>query len=66
MILWFIIEKSCEFAKSNLKKGGCLYFEINQYLSEETNALLANDFSEVELHKDMFGNDRMLKGKLKN
>ena len=58
--------KISEFAKSNLKKGGCLYFELNQYLSEETNALLANDFSEVELHKDMFGNDRMLKGKLKN
>ena len=58
--------KISEFAKSNLKKGGCLYFELNQYLSEETKALLANDFSEVELHNDMFGNDRMLKGTLKN
>lgn len=56
--------KISEFAKSNLKKGGCLYFEINQYLGEETKALLENDFYEVELHKDMFGNDRMLKGKL--
>ena len=58
--------KISEFAKSNLKKGGCLYFEINQYLGEETKALLENDFYDVELHKDMFGNDRMLKGKLKN
>ena len=58
--------KICEFAKSNLKKEGCLYFEINQYLGEETKALLENDFSDLELHKDMFGNDRMLKGKLKN
>ena len=56
--------KISEFAKSNLKKEGCLYFEINQYLGAETKALLANDFYEVELHKDMFGNDRMLKGKL--
>ena len=58
--------KISELAKSNLKKEGCLYFEINQYLGEETKALLENDFYEVELHKDMFGNDRMLKGKLKN
>ncbi len=56
--------KISEFAKSNLKKEGCLYFEINQYLGAETKALLVNDFYEVELHKDMFGNDRMLKGKL--
>ncbi len=56
--------KISEFAKSNLKKEGCLYFEINQYLGAETKALLANYFYEVELHKDMFGNDRMLKGKL--
>jgi len=58
--------KISEFAKSNLKKDGCLYFEINQYLGAETKALLENDFYEVELHKDMFSNDRMLKGKLKN
>ena len=58
--------KISEFAKSNLKKGGCLYFEINQYLGKKTKALLENDFYEVELHKDMFGNDRMLKCKLKN
>ncbi len=56
--------KISEFAKSYLKKEGCLYFEINQYLGAETKALLANYFYEVELHKDMFGNDRMLKGKL--
>jgi hypothetical protein len=29
-------------------------------------ALIERDFYEVELQKDMFGNDRMLKGKLKN
>lgn len=51
-----------QFAKKHLKKKGSLYFEINQYLGDETQALLnAHDFSEIELRKDMFGNDRMLK-----
>ncbi|MEO2053219.1 MAG: peptide chain release factor N(5)-glutamine methyltransferase [Allomuricauda sp.] len=51
-----------QFAKKHLKKKGSLYFEINQYLRAETKALLnAHDFSEIELRKDMFGNDRMLK-----
>ncbi|MBT8298300.1 MAG: peptide chain release factor N(5)-glutamine methyltransferase [Maribacter sp.] len=58
-------QKIVEFAKSNLKKGGWLYFEINQYLGSQTKELLAEDFCEVELRKDMFGNDRLLKGKLK-
>ena len=51
-----------ELAKKNLKSGGRLYLEINQYLGKETKALLENGFIEVELRKDMFGNDRMLKG----
>ncbi|MRX66024.1 peptide chain release factor N(5)-glutamine methyltransferase [Maribacter luteus] len=53
-----------DFAKSNLNKGGSLYFEINQYLGEETKALLENGFSNIELRKDIFGNDRMVKGKI--
>ncbi|WP_291864272.1 peptide chain release factor N(5)-glutamine methyltransferase [Maribacter sp.] len=55
-------EKISVFAKENLKKDGALYFEINQYLGKETKQLLENEnFSEIELRKDMFGNDRMLK-----
>ncbi len=54
-----------QFSKANLKKKGSLYLEINQYLGEETKALLkAHNFSEIELRKDLFGNDRMLKGKI--
>nr|WP_297788168.1 peptide chain release factor N(5)-glutamine methyltransferase [uncultured Allomuricauda sp.] len=50
------------FAENHLSKKGKLYFEINQYLGEETKALFdARNFSEIELRKDMFGNDRMLK-----
>lgn len=51
------------FANTNLMDKGKLYFEINQYLANETKALLVdNDFEQVELRKDIFGNFRMLKG----
>ncbi len=52
----------CEFTVHNLKPNGQLYFEINQYLGGELKQLLAKfDFKSVELRKDLFGNDRMLK-----
>lgn len=45
-----------------LKVGGALYFEINQYLAEETKECVHNHgFVDVELKKDIFGNYRMLK-----
>ncbi len=51
-----------EFAKNQLVAGGTLYLEINQYLGKETRALLeAHNFLDIELRKDLFGNDRMLK-----
>ena len=56
-------KKIAFFALSHLKKNGILFFEINQYLGEEMKQLLeANNFSEIELRRDIFGNDRMLKG----
>ncbi|WP_343067623.1 peptide chain release factor N(5)-glutamine methyltransferase [Winogradskyella flava] len=52
-----------EFAVKNLKQKGALYFEINQYLGEETKHLLLElDFDDVELRKDLNDNNRMLKG----
>ncbi|MCK0147741.1 peptide chain release factor N(5)-glutamine methyltransferase [Arenibacter sp. F26102] len=58
-------KKIVQFAEGHLKKKGVLYFEINQYLGEETKELLGNGkFSEIEIRKDMFGNARMLKGML--
>lgn len=52
-----------QFAHENLIKGGSLYFEINQYLGKETKQLLVStNFSDIELRRDIFGNDRMLKG----
>nr|WP_288933417.1 peptide chain release factor N(5)-glutamine methyltransferase [uncultured Allomuricauda sp.] len=54
-----------DFSENNLDENGSLYFEINQYLGEETKALFnTRNFSEIELRKDIFGNDRMLKGKI--
>lgn len=53
------------FAVKHLNENGKLYFEINQYLGFETQELLENqDFVTIELRKDMFGNDRMLRGQL--
>ena len=50
-----------ELAQKNLSKQGKLYFEINQYLGKETVELLENlGFSDVELKKDIYGNDRMI------
>ncbi len=50
------------FAYRSLTKNGSLYLEINQYLGAETQSLLkAHNFSEIELRKDIFGNDRMIK-----
>jgi len=58
-------KKIVEFALDHLKVKGFLFFEINQYLGDETKELLENEnFSEIELRKDMFGNDRMLKAVL--
>ena len=54
--------KITEFAVENLMKNGVLYFEINQYLGQETIDLVKSyGFTSVELRKDLSGNDRMLK-----
>lgn len=52
-----------DFAVDKLKSNGSLYFEINQYLGQETKQLLVNaEFKDFQLRKDLNGNDRMLKG----
>lgn len=54
--------KIAELAIKHLKPGGMLFFEINQYLGKETVELLLNlGFKSIELRKDMYGNDRMVK-----
>lgn len=55
-------DKISSLANSHLTQSGALYLEINQYLGKDTVALLErNGFSQIELRKDLFGNDRMIK-----
>ncbi|PKP15856.1 MAG: peptide chain release factor N(5)-glutamine methyltransferase [Bacteroidetes bacterium HGW-Bacteroidetes-23] len=59
--------KIAELAQKNLKPNGLLFFEINQYLGKETVELLQNlGFKSIELRKDIYGNDRMIKAQLIN
>ena len=49
-------------SKQALKKQGLLYFEINEYLGEETKALFSSDdFENVQLKTDVFGKNRMMR-----
>jgi release factor glutamine methyltransferase len=55
--------KIAELAQKNLSQKGQLYFEINQYLGKEMIVLLEEmNFESIELRKDIYGNDRMMKG----
>jgi release factor glutamine methyltransferase len=59
-------EAIAKFAKKNLRAEGKLFFEINQYLSNQISQLLKkNGFTKIELRKDLFGNDRMIKATIK-
>jgi len=54
--------KIANLAKNHLSKNGSIYFEINQYLGKETVELLkSKGFSTIEIKKDVFGVDRMIK-----
>ncbi|MFY8066278.1 MAG: peptide chain release factor N(5)-glutamine methyltransferase [Flavobacterium sp.] len=55
--------KIAELANKNLNPNGKLYFEINQYLGNETVELVKSfGFKNVKLIKDIYGNDRMIEG----
>ncbi|MCF6167821.1 peptide chain release factor N(5)-glutamine methyltransferase [Lutibacter sp.] len=55
-------DKIADFALTNLKQNGSLYFEINQYLGNQTLDLLkSKGFQNIKLKKDIFGVNRMLK-----
>lgn len=48
-------------AKGNFTGNGKLYFEINQYLGNETSEMLEQmGYKQVTLKQDIYGNDRMI------
>ena len=54
-------KKIAELAQKNLSENGQLYFEINQYLGKEMIDLLEKmNFKNIQLRKDIYGNDRMI------
>ena len=54
--------KIAELAQKNLSNSGQLYFEINQYLGKEMIDLLEGmNFKHIELRKDIYGNERMMR-----
>jgi release factor glutamine methyltransferase len=58
-------EKIADLSKQNLTKDGLLFFEINQYLGQETlKILIEKGFKNIELRKDVFGNERMIKANI--
>jgi len=59
-------DKIADFFKKHLSENGILFFEINQYLGKETITMLKQKgFQNIELRKDLFKNDRMIKAVLK-
>jgi release factor glutamine methyltransferase len=58
-------KKIAELAQKNGSENSQLYFEINQYLGKEMIDLLEKmNFKNIELRKDIYGNDRMIKGEM--
>ena len=56
--------KITQLASKSLSEGGQLYFEINQYLGQRMFDLLTDyKFRDIELRKDIYGNDRMIFGR---
>lgn len=52
---------------AHLRPGGFIYFEINQYLANETmNLLQKKGYQDVQIYKDINGSDRMIKAQKKN
>lgn len=53
-----------EMSKRNLTSQGLIYFEINEYLAEETKSLFSSTFFQaVQLKRDIFSKYRMLRAR---
>lgn len=56
-------EKIAEDCKNNLAENGLVFLEINQKLGKETLALFTDILKQVELVKDLSGNERIVWGR---
>ena len=55
-------KKIAKVAQQSLAQNGELFFEINQYLGQEMIEMLEKmNFRAIELRKDIYGNDRMIR-----
>ena len=58
--------KIIQLARIALNESGLLYFEINEYLSDQIVTMLQeNEFKNIEVKKDVFGKDRMIRAEQK-
>jgi release factor glutamine methyltransferase len=58
-------KKIAALSQKNLFENGQLFFEINQYLGKDSIALLEKmNYKNIELRKDIYGNDRMIRGEI--
>ena len=55
-----------KFAKAHLKPNGALWFEINEYLADETKKLILKHFSNIEVIKDFRGKNRFCRAENHN
>lgn len=58
-------KRICSIAPKLLEKGGLLAFEIGYNQGKSVSDLMKNDFKNVEVIKDLCGNDRVVTGILK-
>ena len=56
-------EKIAKDCRNHLAENGLIFLEINQKLGNETRELFVNVLSEVELRKDLSGNERFVWGR---
>lgn len=54
-------------AAQMLTQGGSLFFETNRRYAKDVSDIMRNNgFSDIEIRKDFMGNERMVKGTIKN
>ncbi len=58
--------KILQFSKSHLLPGGSIYIEINEAHGNEVVSLFCSSYESLELKKDIFGKDRMMRIKKPN